>query len=54
MTVKSGTAFVEGDTGGMYTPPKDRPIDPIRAITAHLQPVDQNGFDRPRAKPDRF
>jgi hypothetical protein len=52
MPVKSTTAFVEADTNGFYTPPKDRPIDRIRAITAHLQPVDQNGFDRPRAKPD--
>ncbi|HVB13546.1 MAG TPA: hypothetical protein VNH38_02170 [Candidatus Dormibacteraeota bacterium] len=49
--VPSTTRFVEADSGGFYTPP-ERPFDRIRAITSHLQPVDGNGFDRPRAKPD--
>lgn len=50
--VPSTTRFVEADTGGMYTPPTDRPIDRIRKITAgHLQPVDHNGFPRPKAAP---
>lgn len=51
MTVKAPTTFVPADSGGMYTPP-ERVFDRMRAITAHLQPVNCHGFDRPRATPD--
>jgi|GEM_PF-4526257 len=46
------TRFVPADTAGMYTPPPERSFDRMKAITAHLQPVNAHGHDRPRATPD--
>ena len=53
MTVSAPTVFVPSDSDGMYKAPENRPVDRIGAILrARLMPVDQNGFDRPRATPD--
>jgi hypothetical protein len=45
----SSTQFVKSSEE--YEAPS-RSFDRMRAITAKHQPVDGNGFDRPRAKPD--
>ena len=51
MPTKAPTTFVPPDSGGMYTPP-ERSFDRMRAITAHLQPVNGDGHDRARKTPD--